>query len=67
MEHDYIRNLKSQSCKQMSSYCRKDSAGLGIRGSGSIPTRGNILSLDFFSRSKASDANVVIIANFVIL
>ena len=36
--------------------------------SGSIPTRGNILSLDFlFSRSKASDANIGIIANVVYL
>ena len=36
--------------------------------SGSIPTRSNILSLDFlFSRSKASDANVGIIPNVVYL
>ena len=34
-----------------------------MRGLGS--TGGNILSLDFFSRSKASDANIGIIANFV--
>ena len=35
--------------------------------SGSIPTRGNILLLIFFlfSRSKASDVNIGIIANFV--
>ena len=31
----------------------------------SIPTGGNILSLDIFSHSKASDANIDIIANFV--
>ena len=31
---------------------------------GSIPT-GNIFSLDFISRTKASDANIDIIANFV--
>ena len=30
-----------------------------------FPLGGNILSLDFFSRSKASDVNIVIIANFV--
>ena len=36
-----------------------------MRGLGSIPTGGNILWLDFFSRSKASDANIGIIANFV--
>ena len=34
-----------------------------MRGPGSIPTGGNILSLDFFSHSKASDANIDIIAN----
>ena len=45
----------------MSSKCRKESVGLGIRGHerpGSIPTGENILSLDFISRSKASDANI---------
>ena len=36
-----------------------------MRGPGSIPTRGNILSQDFISRSKASDANIAIIGNFV--
>ena len=35
-----------------------------MRGLGSNPTAGNILSLDSFSRSKASDANIDIIANF---
>ena len=37
--------------------------------SGSIPTRGNILLMDFFlfSHSKASDANIGIIANVVYL
>ena len=33
-----------------------------MRGPGSIPTGGNILSLGFFSHSKAPDANI---ANFV--
>ena len=38
-----------------------------IIGLSLILIRGNILSLDFlFSRSKASDANVGIIANFVL-
>ena len=37
-----------------------------MRGLGSILTWGNILSLDFlFSRFKASDANIGIIAKFV--
>ena len=35
--------------------------------SGSILTGGNILLLFFFSRSKASDANIGIIANVVCL
>ena len=35
-----------------------------MSGSGSIPSEGNILSL-YFPRSKASDANIGIIANFV--
>ena len=38
-----------------------------IKGLGSIPTGGNILSLDFFWHSKASDANIGIITNFVYL
>ena len=36
-----------------------------MRCLGSIPAGGNILSLDFISCSKASDANIGIIANFV--
>ena len=36
-----------------------------MRGLGSIPTGGTILSLDFISRSKASDANIGITANLV--
>ena len=36
-----------------------------MRGLGSILTWGNILTLDFISHSKASDANIGIIANFV--
>ena len=36
-----------------------------MRGQGSIPTGGNILSLDFFPLSKASDVNIGIIAKFV--
>ena len=37
-----------------------------MRGPGSIPTGDNILSLDFFSRSKAS-GDIGIIANFMYL
>ena len=37
-----------------------------MRGLGSVPTGSNILLVDFlFSRSKASDANIGIIANVV--
>ena len=38
-----------------------------MRGRGSNATGSNILSLDFFSRSKAFDANIAIIASFVYL
>ena len=38
-----------------------------MRGLGSIPTGGNILSLDFFHVVKTSDANIGIIDNFVYL
>ena len=38
-----------------------------MRGLGSIPTGGNIFSLDFFYGVKASDANIGIIAKFVYL
>ena len=38
-----------------------------MRGQGSIPTGGKILSLDFLSHSEASDANICIIANVVCL
>ena len=38
-----------------------------MSGPSSIATGGNILSLDFFSCSKLSDANIGIIVNFVYL
>ena len=38
-----------------------------MRGPGSIPTGGNILSLDIFHVRSASDANIGIIANFIYL
>ena len=56
VEHDYIRSLKSQSYEEMSTLSRKDSVGLGIRGYGFFFS---------FSRSKASDANIGIIAILV--
>ena len=59
---------KSLSYKQMSINAEGRVLDLGseaMRGLGSIPTGVNILSLDFISRSKASDANIDIIANFV--
>ena len=49
VEHDYIRNLKSQSCKHISVESRVlDLESEAMRGRGSIPTGGNILSLDYF-------------------
>ena len=38
-----------------------------VRGLSSIPTGGNILSLDFFSHSETSNANIGIIDNVVCL
>ena len=38
-----------------------------MRDPGSIPAGGNILVTEFFSHSKAPDANIGIIANFVYL
>ena len=55
MVHEQFKDLLSSTCQ----------VSVERRGMGSIPTRGNILSLDFNSCSKASDANIGIIANFV--
>ena len=68
IEHDYIRNLKSQSykCQISVESIVLDLESEAMRGPGYIPTGSNILSL-FFSCSKASDANIGIIANFVYL
>ena len=66
----YIGNLKSQSCKQAKASAERivlDLESEAMGGLGSIPTRGNILSLNFFQVVRASDANIGIIANFVYL
>ena len=49
MVHEQFKDLLSSTCQ----------VSVERRGMGSIPTRGNILSLDFNSRSKASDANIL--------
>ena len=57
----YIRYLKSQSCKQMSSWCRKNSVGLGIRGyerPGFYSHWGVTFCHFFVSHSKDEHANI---------
>ena len=65
IEHDYIRSLKSQSCKQMSTWSRKDSVEEVLSGLGALPTGDNIFHWICFSRSKVSAANIGIIAILV--
>ena len=60
-----FKDLLSNTCQVSVDRIVLDLESEVIRDSGSIPTGGNILSLDFFSRSKASDVNIGIIANFV--
>ena len=58
-------NVLSSTCQVSVERRALDLESEAMRGSGSIPTGGNILSLDFISCSKASDANIGIISNFV--
>ena len=67
IEHDYIRILKSQYYKQMSSLCRKEHVGLGNLGQWFPLGVAFCYWIFLFSRSKASDANIGIIANVVYL
>ena len=60
-----FKNLLSSTCQVSVERRVLDLESEDMRCPGSIPTGGNILSLDFFSCSKASDANIGIIANFV--
>ena len=60
-----FKDLLSSTCQVSVERIVLDLESEVMRGLGSIPTWGNILSLDFFSSSKASDANIGIIANFV--
>ena len=62
MHEQKFKDLLSNTCQVSVERIVLD---LESEGPGSIPTGRNILSLDFFSRSKASDANIAIIANFV--
>ena len=66
--HDYIRNLVSvllEKCQVSPERIALDLESEVMRGLGSIPSWGKILSPDFISRSKDSDANIGILANFV--
>ena len=60
-----FKDLLSSKCQVSVERRVLDLESEGMRGPNSIPTGGNTLSLDFFSRSKASDANIGIIANFI--
>ena len=60
-----FKDLLSSTCQVSVERIALDLESEVMRGPGSIPTGVNILSLDFISRSKASDANIGIIANFV--
>ena len=64
MHEQKFKDLLSSTCQVSVERIVLDLESEVMRGPGSIPTGGNILSLDFFSRSKASDA---IIANLVYL
>ena len=61
--NDYIRSLNLTSkCQVSQESVVFDLESVVIRGPGSIPTGGNILSVDFFfSRSKAPDADIGIL------
>ena len=62
-----FKDLLSSTCQVSIERIVLDLESEVMRGIGSIPTVGNILSLDFFSHSEASDANIGIIANVVCL
>ena len=60
MHEQKFKDLLSSTCQVSVERIVLDLESEVMRGPGSIPTGGNILS-----RSKASDANIDIIANFV--
>ena len=60
------KDLLSSTCQVSPERIVLDLESEAMRGPGSIPTGGNIFHWIFlFSHSKASDANIGIIANFV--
>ena len=66
MVHEHkFKDLLSSTCQVNVERRVLDLELEAMRSLVSIPTGGNILSLDFISHSKASDANIAIIANFV--
>ena len=61
-----FKDLLSSTCQVSVERRVLDLESEAMRGLGSIPTGGKILSLEFlFSHSKAFGANIGIIANFV--
>ena len=65
VDEQKFKDLLSSTCLTSSERKMLDLESEVMRDLGSFPTGGNILSLDFFLGSKASDANIGIIANFV--
>ena len=63
-----LKDLLSSTCQVSSERIMLDLESEVMRGPGSMPTGGNIFHwIILFSRSKASDANIGIIANFALL
>ena len=63
-----LKDLLSSTCQVSPERTALDMESKVMRDPGSIPTGGNIFHWIFlFSRSKASDANIGIIANFALL
>ena len=61
-----FKDLLSSTCQVIPEWRMLDLESEVKRSPGSIPTGGNIFSLDFlFSCCKASDVNIGIITNFV--
>ena len=62
-----FKDLLGSTCQVSAERIVLDLESEVMRGPGSLPIGGNILSLDFFSHNKASDANIDIVANVMCL
>ena len=63
MHEQKFKDLLSSTCQVSVERIVFDLESEVMRGPGSISTGGNIFVTGFFSRSKASEANIAIIAN----